>query len=128
MASKAAVRPLASLSAAFASAPRRHYATKLSQHSGSSSSRVSSQRPQIQSQIAARTSFRRGYADQAPVKPKKRAGFFRWAWRFTYLGAIAGLVWVGYGIYVERNPRDQDAPDPKKKTLVVLGISSRYPC
>lgn len=118
MASKAAVRPLASLSRAIGSAPRRQFATH-----PSPSQRITTRRqPEIQRQVALRQGFRRSYADQAPVKPKRRAGFFRWAWRLTYLSALGGLAWVGYGIYLERNPSEQDPPDPKKKTLVVLGM------
>lgn len=72
---------------------------------------------------------KRGYADQAPVVPakelpkKKRAGVLRWAWRLTYVSAIGMLGWSIYGIYVNRNPIDQQEPDPSKKTLVVLGKS-----
>jgi NADH:ubiquinone reductase (non-electrogenic) len=71
---------------------------------------------------------KRGYADQAPVVPakepkKKRAGVLRWAWRLTYVSAIASLGWSVYGIYQNRNPIDQQEPDPSKKTLVVLGKS-----
>ena len=75
-------------------------------------------------------SFRRGYADQQPgtVSPEtqqkvKRRGFavFRWLWRLTYLSTLGGLGYIGYGIYISRNPEDQAEPDPNKKTLVVLG-------
>lgn len=71
-------------------------------------------------QIALRQSIRQA-STEAP-KPRKRAGFFRWAWRLTYLSALGGLGWVGYGIYQTRNPEDQELPDPSKKTLVVLGL------
>ena len=116
MASGAAARPLASASRAITSAaPRRQFSSQLQQ-------RITPQRP-IQRQIAARQTFRRSYADQAPVAKAKRkgAGFFRWTWRLTYLSAIGGLAYVAYGIYQERNPRIQEEPDPSKKTLVVLG-------
>jgi len=55
--------------------------------------------------------------------PIKRKGFrtVRWLWRLTYLSAIGGLAYVGYGIYENRSPSDQPLPDPSKKTLVVLG-------
>ena len=33
-------------------------------------------------------------------------------------------MYVGYGVYQNRNPVDQIEPDPKKKTLVVLGTCS----
>ncbi|KAI9687929.1 MAG: NADH:ubiquinone oxidoreductase [Bathelium mastoideum] len=80
-----------------------------------------------------RQRFQRGYAEHAEQRPgagssatqqtTKRRGFpiFRWLWRLTYLSALGGLGYVGYGIYVSRNPEDQAEPDPNKKTLVVLG-------
>jgi NADH:ubiquinone reductase (non-electrogenic) len=35
---------------------------------------------------------------------------------------------VGYGIYQGKHPVEQHAPDPNKKTLVVLGMgASPYP-
>ena len=37
------------------------------------------------------------------------------------MSAIAGVVYIGHGIYVMRNPEDQPEPDPNKKTLVILG-------
>jgi NADH:ubiquinone reductase (non-electrogenic) len=79
----------------------------------------------------------RSYADAAPkaelsptpptppTPPKKKRGKFRsillWTWRLTYLSAIGGLIYVGYGIYEMREPPDQEYPDPAKKTLVILG-------
>lgn len=33
------------------------------------------------------------------------------------------LGFSAYGIYLNRNPVDQQEPDPSKKTLVVLGES-----
>ena len=65
--------------------------------------------------------FHRSYADSAPVK-KRRAGFFRWTWRLTYLSALGGLGYLGYLIYDLRTPDEQYEPDPKKKTLVILGL------
>ena len=59
-----------------------------------------------------------------PPPPKKRGTFrtiLRWSWRLAYISTIAGLVYVGYGIYLMRNPVDQEEPDPNKKTLVILG-------
>ncbi|KAF1983214.1 FAD/NAD(P)-binding domain-containing protein [Aulographum hederae CBS 113979] len=76
---------------------------------------------------ALRQQLRRGYADQivAPeTKAKAKKGgfrFLRWSWRVTYLSAIAGTLWFSYGVYQARNPNEQMEPDPKKKTLVVLG-------
>jgi hypothetical protein len=45
-------------------------------------------------------------------------------WRITYLSALGGLVYVSYGIYLSKHPMEQHAPDPKKKTLVVLGMET----
>ncbi|KAL2156254.1 hypothetical protein VTH82DRAFT_999 [Thermothelomyces myriococcoides] len=68
--------------------------------------------------------FRRGISsDAAPVQPPKKRRFrkLRWAWRFAYLSAIAGIVYIGYGVYQDRHPEPQVPPDPSKKTLVILG-------
>ncbi|KAL9612479.1 MAG: hypothetical protein Q9167_002910 [Letrouitia subvulpina] len=67
-------------------------------------------------------SFKRTYADgfSAPAKRRGR-GFFRWTWRLTYLSAIGGVGYLGYVIYLLRNPNEQFNPDPSKKTLVILG-------
>lgn len=69
--------------------------------------------------------FQRHYADAAAPPPKKKPGkirrTFRWARRLTYL-TILGLVGaVAYDGYKDRYPEEQFAPDPNKKTLVVLG-------
>ncbi|CAI7636396.1 unnamed protein product [Penicillium viridicatum] len=67
---------------------------------------------------------RRGYADAAPSpapKPKKRFRALRWAWRLTWLSAIGLTGTVAYSILDLRSPPDQAAPDPSKKTLVILG-------
>ncbi|EAQ91092.1 hypothetical protein CHGG_03027 [Chaetomium globosum CBS 148.51] len=68
--------------------------------------------------------FRRGVSnDAAPVPPPKKSRFrvLRWAWRLGYLSAIAGIGYIGYGVYEDRHPEDQIVPDPSKKTLVILG-------
>lgn len=39
----------------------------------------------------------------------------------TYLSAIGGVGYLGYVIYLLRNPNEQFNPDPSKKTLVILG-------
>jgi NADH:ubiquinone reductase (non-electrogenic) len=73
----------------------------------------------IQSQITLRQTIRQQSSD---AKPKaKRFRLLRWTWRLTYLSALGGLGYVGYGIYESRNPEEQPPPDPSKKTLVVLG-------
>jgi NADH:ubiquinone reductase (non-electrogenic) len=74
----------------------------------------------VSSQIALRQQVRRQFFNSAP-KPRKRFSVLRWTWRLTYLSALAGLGYIGYGIYVMRNPEDQPDPDPNKKTLVILG-------
>lgn len=73
----------------------------------------------------------RGYADQAPSvtlspsPPKKpRWRVLRWTYRLLQFTLLGGVLYVGYGIYENRNPPTQLPPDPKKKTLVVLGESS----
>ncbi|KAL2164365.1 hypothetical protein VTH06DRAFT_3581 [Thermothelomyces fergusii] len=72
--------------------------------------------------------FRRDLSSDAagaPVPPpapkKRRFRKLRWAWRFTYLSAIAGVAYIGYGVYQDRHPEPQVEPDPSKKTLVILG-------
>ncbi|KAK4137262.1 FAD/NAD(P)-binding domain-containing protein [Trichocladium antarcticum] len=72
--------------------------------------------------------FRRGYAGEAappvPQPPKKEKARFRIlkrTWRVTYLSALAGIAYIGYGVYQDRHPEDQVEPDPSKKTLVILG-------
>lgn len=74
-----------------------------------------------QSQIALRQSVRHQSTDGQPPRPAKRFRLLRWTWRLTYISALAGLGYVGYGIYEARTPGDQPKPDPNKKTLVVLG-------
>jgi NADH:ubiquinone reductase (non-electrogenic) len=71
-----------------------------------------------------RTSFRRVQSTEAPLKKKTGAFrlFLRWTWRLTYLSALGGIVYVGYGIWELRHPIEQDEPDPTKKTLVILGM------
>lgn len=39
-----------------------------------------------------------------------------------YLGAIGGLGYMGYTIYLLRTPQEQLEADPTKKTLVILGM------
>ena len=79
-------------------------------------------------QTPGRIAFRRAYADAAPLpkpKPGKLRRTFRWMWRLTYLslGGLAGYTF--YIIYQDRNPEPQYAPDPSKKTLVILGERNR---
>lgn len=80
-------------------------------------------KPTIQSQMF-QSHFKRAYASEAaPVAkpPKSRFRFLKYAWRGTYTLAITGTVWLAYSIYETRFPKEQIAPDPTKKTLVILG-------
>ncbi|THW64989.1 FAD/NAD(P)-binding domain-containing protein [Aureobasidium pullulans] len=117
MAAASAMRPVVASMRAAIGASKRTFATANKQ---SFASRAQPSPRATLSQQQLRQSFRRSYADI--VKPKK-SGFrvFRWAWRATYLSAIAGLVYTGYSIYENRTPGDQPEPDPTKKTLVILG-------
>ncbi|KAK3340939.1 hypothetical protein B0H65DRAFT_276525 [Neurospora tetraspora] len=58
-----------------------------------------------------------------PEPPKERRRFrtLRWLWKAPLLASLAGIAYVGWGVYEERNPGPQVEPDPSKKTLVVLG-------
>lgn len=77
----------------------------------------------VQSQIVLRQSFRQ-QSSLPDAKQVKKGGFrlLRWTWRLTWVSALAGLGYIGYGIYEARNPVDQPPPDASKKTLVVLGM------
>ncbi|KAL9076899.1 MAG: hypothetical protein Q9161_000532 [Pseudevernia consocians] len=66
--------------------------------------------------------FRRSYADNKPRKYFRRSRLIlRWLWRVVYLGAIGGVGYLGYTIYLLRTPTEQLEADPTKKTLVILG-------
>ncbi|KAI2626622.1 FAD/NAD(P)-binding domain-containing protein [Hypoxylon sp. NC1633] len=85
------------------------------------------------SAIVARTRFRataiprqfsRSYADANPTpikKPRRIRTTFKWLWRATYLSLLAGVGAIIYDGYIDRHPEEQYAPDPAKKTLVILG-------
>lgn len=81
----------------------------------------------VQSQLALRQSIRQQSSLTPDKQQAKRGGFrvLRWTWRLTWVSALAGLAYVGYGIYETRNPVDQPPPDPSKKTLVVLGMQNQ---
>ncbi|BFZ64364.1 NADH:ubiquinone oxidoreductase [Saitoella coloradoensis] len=72
---------------------------------------------------AARQVARRWNSTAAPVEPVpvKKTGFFKKAWRATYISAIVGAGAFAYVIYDDRHPENQLPTDPSKKTLVVLG-------
>ncbi|KAK1827788.1 pyridine nucleotide-disulfide oxidoreductase-domain-containing protein [Podospora conica] len=65
--------------------------------------------------------FRRGYADDARTPKPRRFRAWRWTWRLLKLSAVGGVAYIGYGTYQDRHPEPQVAPDPSKKTLVILG-------
>lgn len=128
MASGAVARPLAS----FTSSMGLQMAARRGFQSAARSSQLLGQVQRspvkrVQVQIPRQTlqqGFRRAYADEAGAAakpPKRRFRFLRWTWRFIYISAIAGLAYTGYGVWQGKNPPVQDNPDPKKKTLVVLG-------
>ncbi|KAF2686877.1 FAD/NAD(P)-binding domain-containing protein [Lentithecium fluviatile CBS 122367] len=114
------MRPLASGSvlAQLQLAGRRSYAT--SRPSLIANRAQWAPRP-VSHQIALRQFIRRQSTEAPKQAPKKRFRFLRWTWRLTYISAIAGVAYAGYGVWEMRNPGDQPPPDPSKKTLVVLG-------
>ncbi|KAF2014889.1 FAD/NAD(P)-binding domain-containing protein [Aaosphaeria arxii CBS 175.79] len=116
------MRPLApaSLIAQLQQAGRRSYLT--SRPSPIATKARWTPRPAFH-QIALRQSIRRQSTEtpSPALKKKKKFSFLRFTWRLTYLSAIGGLAYIGYGIYEMRNPEDQPPPDPTKKTLVILG-------
>lgn len=123
MAAPAALRPMATagLQQAARFAARRAFATQQRPPQlATSKLRPASSPSPLTAHPAFRNTFRRAYADSAA--PKKK-GFrpLRWLWRLTWVSAIVGVGYIGYGIYEMRNPPDQLQPDPNKKTLVILG-------
>lgn len=78
-------------------------------------------------QVAVTQQIRRAHTETlAPVlpePPKERRRFrkLRWLWRAPLLASLAGITYIGWGVYEERNPGPQVEADPSKKTLVVLG-------
>ncbi|KAA8629794.1 hypothetical protein SMACR_01935 [Sordaria macrospora] len=77
-------------------------------------------------QVAVTQQIRRAHTETTPAlpePPKERRRFrkLRWLWRAPLLASLAGIAYVGWGVYEERNPGPQVEPDPSKKTLVVLG-------
>ena len=69
--------------------------------------------------------FQRQYSDAPSPPPKKSPGklrkTLRWTWRLMYLSVLGSLAYVAYDVYDDRHPEQQVAPDPNKKTLVILG-------
>ncbi|KAK1780993.1 hypothetical protein QBC45DRAFT_84523 [Copromyces sp. CBS 386.78] len=77
-------------------------------------------------QVAVSQQIRRAHTETTPAlpePPKERRRFrkLRWLWRAPLLASLAGIAYIGLGVYEERNPGPQVEPDPSKKTLVVLG-------
>ncbi|TAQ86864.1 hypothetical protein B7494_g4830 [Chlorociboria aeruginascens] len=58
---------------------------------------------------------------QTQVQENVKFRYFTYLWRLTYLSSIAGIAYLGYGVYELRHPDDQPEPDANKKTLVILG-------
>jgi NADH:ubiquinone reductase (non-electrogenic) len=129
MASGTVMRPLASFYASMGlqQVARRGLSSAVAKSNFAAHIQRSSVK-RVQVQIPRHTlqqSFRRAYADEAAAAakpPKRRFRFLRWTWRFIYISALAGLAYTGYGVWLGKNPPIQDKPDPKKKTLVVLGM------
>lgn len=71
--------------------------------------------------------FRRQLSDAPtplPTPPKKAGKIrktLRWTWRLTYLSILGTIAYVSYEVWESRHPENQVAPDPSKKTLVILG-------
>ncbi|KUI56302.1 External alternative NADH-ubiquinone oxidoreductase, mitochondrial [Cytospora mali] len=70
--------------------------------------------------------FQRQYSDAPPPPPKKSYGKLlrktaKWTWRLTYLSILGSIAYLAYDVYEDRHPVAQVAPDPNKKTLVILG-------
>ncbi|KAL2282808.1 hypothetical protein FJTKL_10417 [Diaporthe vaccinii] len=68
--------------------------------------------------------FQRQYSESSappPKKPGKIRRTFRWTWRLFYLSVLGTLAYVSYEVWGIRHPEPQVAPDPSKKTLVILG-------
>ncbi|ROW13039.1 hypothetical protein VPNG_05929 [Cytospora leucostoma] len=66
----------------------------------------------------------RQYSSDVPPPPKRSGKIrttLRWTWRLTYLSILGGLAYVAYDVWEDRHPANQVAPDPSKKTLVILG-------
>lgn len=78
--------------------------------------------------LAAHSQPRRNYASESPsssAPPKKKPGkirtTFKWTRRAVYLSVLLMAGGVLYDGYLDRHPAEQVTPDPKKKTVVVLG-------
>ncbi|RYP57788.1 hypothetical protein DL769_009281 [Monosporascus sp. CRB-8-3] len=69
--------------------------------------------------------FQRCYSDASSPPPKKKPGkirsTFKWLRRFAYLSVLGLVGGVAYDGYKDRHPDEQYTPDPRKKTLVILG-------
>lgn len=106
---------------------RRSLSTRSSSSSQWHALQTGKSRPNCLAQQQFQRTWRRAYADDAtsappPPKPKKRFRLLRWAWRLTWLAGIGLTGAVAYSVYSLRHPEEQYEPDPKKKTLVILGM------
>ena len=126
MATSAALRPLALASRGIA--PLSRAFSTLSRRALTPARPRALTRPTF-SKVQLRQSFRRHQSSESGKKVKPKRGTFRtillWTWRLTYLSAVGGVVYVGYGIWQLRHPVEQLPPDSNKKTLVILGTFDR---
>lgn len=123
---------IAAAPASLARGATKSFSSASSASSSSSSRFFEKTRPspsQLLSKQQRSTFARRAYATEAPAPApaapkKKRFRFLRWTYRLTVLGLLGGTGYLGYSIYLLRHPEEQLEPDPSKKTLVILGLSS----
>ncbi|KAI5926367.1 hypothetical protein F4810DRAFT_707453 [Camillea tinctor] len=121
-------RALARLTARPLSGPEAVIARLGRTHAASFTTRSAARAPQLSARSLVAKSRPvtrqavRSYADAPPKKkPRKIRTTLRWMWRATYLSLLAAVGAVIYDGYLDRHPEEQFAPDPEKKTLVVLG-------
>lgn len=122
MASTAAMRPLGFAPSLVSRSIARRTFTTLNSTRPRGAPRPDFNKPILRQQ------FRRAQSTEAPL-PKKRGAFrslLRWTWRLTYLSAIGGAAYIGYGIWELRHPVEQEEPGADKKTLVILGMSNAF--
>lgn len=124
MASSATMRPLGFASAR-AALPRASARAFSSRATALSARPRALPRTSYNNVITRQTARRWETTDTKIPMPKKKPSGFRtflkWTWRITYVSVLGGVAYGFYGLHVLKHPNDQEAPDPSKKTLVVLG-------
>ncbi|KAH7037903.1 uncharacterized protein B0I36DRAFT_372175 [Microdochium trichocladiopsis] len=129
MASSRAVARLAGASARQIPAMRTS-AMPTARAAFATSTRLSPRQPALRTSRQISHQLARSYATEGPSatlapKPKKKPGkirtTFKWLRRLTYLSVLVVIGGIVYDGYIDRHPDEQFEPDPKKKTLVVLG-------